>query len=139
MKQLKKTLRDTKDKKSNTYLSKNIAVSNQAVSNMNMLVLGGSGSYKTTSVLTPNILLAGMTNVILDIKGDLLRKHGNYLKAHGVTGKSFNLINPEESDRYNPMHYLETETDVIRLITNMQASVKPPEAHQGDPFWDQGV
>ena len=37
------------------------------------------------------------------------------------------------------MHYLETETDVIRLITNMQASVKPPEAHQGDPFWDQGV
>lgn len=139
MKQLKKTLRDTKDKKSNTYLSKNIAVSNQAVSNMNMLVLGGSGSYKTTSVLTPNILLAGMTNVILDIKGDLLRKHGNYLKAHGVTVKSFNLINPEESDRYNPMHYLETETDVIRLITNMQASVKPPEAHQGDPFWDQGV
>lgn len=121
------------------YLSERIAVSNNALSNMNMLVIGGSGSYKTTSVLTPNILLAGMTNVILDIKGDLLRKHGNYLKAYGVTVKSFNLINPEESDRYNPMAYLEKETDVIRLITNMQASVKPPDAMKGDPFWDDGV
>lgn len=136
---LSKTLRDSKNEKNNTYLSERIAVSNNALSNMNMLVIGGSGSYKTTSVLTPNLLLAGMTNVILDIKGDLLRKHGNYLKEHGVKVKSFNLINPEESDRYNPMQYLEKETDVIRLITNMQASVKPPDAQKGDPFWDDGV
>ena len=61
------------------------------------------------------------------------------MKAHGVTVKSFNLINPEESDRYNSMAYLEKETDVIRLITNMQASVKPPDAMKGDPFWDDGV
>ena len=139
VKKLSKTLRDSKNEQNNTYLSEHIAVSNHALSNMNMLVIGGSGSYKTTSVLTPNILLAGMTNVILDIKGDLLRKHGNYLKAHGITVKSFNLINPEESDRYNPMYYLEKETDVIRLITNMQASVKPPDAMKGDPFWDDGV
>ena len=37
------------------------------------------------------------------------------------------------------MYYLEKETDVIRLITNMQASVKPPDAMKGDPFWDDGV
>ena len=115
---LSKTLRDTKNEQNNTYLSERIAISNNALSNMNMLVIGGSGSYKTTSVLTPNVLLAGMTNVVLDIKGDLLRKHGNYLKAHGVTVKSFNLINPEESDRYNPMAYLEKEKwreEVINL------------------------
>ena len=139
VKKLSKTLRDPKNKQNNTYLSENIAVANDALSNMNMLVLGGSGSYKTTSVLTPNALLAGMTNVILDIKGDLLRKHGYYLKSHGVKVKSLNLINPEESDRYNPMAYLNTETDVIRLITNLQASVKPPDAMKGDPFWDDGV
>lgn len=136
---LSKTLRDSKNEKNNTYLSERIAVSNNALSNMNMLVIGGAGSYKTTSVLTTNLLLAGMTNVFLDIKGDLLRKHGNYLKEHGVKVKSFNLINPEESDRYNPMQYLQKETDVIRLITNMQASVKPPDAQKGDPFWDDGV
>ena len=136
---LSKTLRDSKNEKNNTYLSERIAVSNNALSNMNMLVIGGSGSYKTTSVLTPNLLLAVIKNVILDIKGDFLRKHGNYLKEHGVKVKSFNLINPEESDRYNPMQYLQKETDVIRLITNMQASVKPPDAQKGDPFWDDGV
>lgn len=138
VKQLSKTLRDSAPE-NNTYLSKNIAVSNTALSNMNMLVIGGSGSYKTTSVLTPNILLASMTNVVLDIKGDLLRKHGNYLKAHGVTVKSLNLINPEESDRYNPMVYLEKETELIQLISNIQESVKPPDAQKGDPFWDDGV
>lgn len=138
VKKLAKTLRDP-DENENTYLSKNIAISNTLLSNRNMLVIGGSGSYKTTSVLVHNILLASCTNVILDIKGDLLRKYGNYLKAKGVTVKSFNLINPEESDRYNPMAYVEKETDVIRLITNMQASVKPPDAHKGDPFWDDGV
>ena len=138
IKQLSKSLRDSKEEK-NTYLSKNIAVSDTLLSNRNMLIIGGSGSYKTTSVLTPNILLASGTNVILDIKGDLIRKHGNYLKAHGVTVKSFNLINPEESDRYNPMAYLEKEMDVIRLITNMQASVKLPDSAKGDPFWDDGV
>ena len=138
VKKLSKMLRDPEEK-NNTYLSKNIAVSDKLLSNRNMLIIGGSGSYKTTSVVTPNILFASGTNVILDIKGDLLRKHGNYLKAHGITVKSFNLINPEESDRYNPMAYLEKETDVIRLITNIQASVKPPDAMKGDPFWDDGV
>lgn len=138
VKHLKKTLRD-KDEMKNTYLSQNIAVSDSLLSNKNMLVIGGSGSYKTTSVVTPNILLANCTNVILDIKGELLRKHGKYLKKRGVTVKSLNLINPEESDRYNPFVYLEKETDVIRLITNLQASVKPPDAMKGDPFWDDGV
>lgn len=138
VKKLSKKLRDP-DPMRNTYLSENIAIGFDALSNMNMLVLGGSGSYKTTSVLTKNLLMACCTNVILDIKGDLLRKHGNYLKAQGITVKSLNLINPEESDRYNPFAYIEKETDLIRLITNIQIAVKPPDAMKGDPFWDDGV
>lgn len=138
IKQLSKKLRDP-DPKRNTYLSENIAIGFDALSNMNMLVLGGSGTFKTTSVLTKNLLMACCTNVILDIKGDLLRKHGHYLKAHGVIVKSLNLINPEESDRYNPFQYIEKETDLIKLITNIQMAVKPPDAMKGDPFWDDGV
>lgn len=138
IKKLSKTLRDP-DKQKNTLFTQNIAVSDTLLSNRNILVIGGSGSYKTTSVLTPNLLLASGTNIFLDIKGDLLRKHGNYLRAKGITVKSYNLINPEESDRYNPFAYLDKETDVIRLITNLQASVKPPDAMKGDPFWDDGV
>lgn len=135
---LGKTLRNKEETK-NTYLSQNIAVSNEKLSNQNLLIIGGSGSFKTTSVVTPNLLVAGMTNVVLDIKGELLRKHGNYLKKHGITVKSLNLINPEESDRYNPFAYVEKETDIIRLITNIQRAATPPDAHKGDPFWDEGV
>ncbi len=138
VKKLSKTLRD-KDEDKNTQLSQNIAVANDLLSNRNILIIGGSGSYKTTSVVTPNVLAATGTNIILDIKGDLLRKHGKYLVAHGITVKSLNLINFEESDRYNPFRYIEKETDVIKLITNLQASVRPPDAMKGDPFWDDGV
>ena len=138
VKKLSKTLRN-KDEHNNTYLSRNIAVSNDALSNMNILVIGGSGTYKTTSVVVPNLLNAACTNIFLDIKGNLLREYGNYLKKHGITVKSINFINSEESDRWNPFAYIEKETDLIRLITNMQASVKPPDAMKGDPFWDDGV
>lgn len=138
IKTLSKKLRDP-DEQKNTFFTQNIAVSDTFLSNRNILVIGGSGSYKTTSVVTPNLLLASGTNIFLDIKGDLLRKHGNYLRAHGVTVKSLNLINPEESDRYNPFVYIEKETDVIRLITNLQAAVRPPDAMKGEPFWDDGV
>ena len=58
---------------------------------MHILILGGSGDGKTTSLLIPNILLANMTNIILDVKGDLLKNYGGYLKEKGIAVKSLNL------------------------------------------------
>lgn len=56
---------------------------------MHILILGGSGDGKTTSLLIPNILLANMTNIILDVKGDLLKNYGGYLKEiKNITVKS---------------------------------------------------
>lgn len=130
IKRADKKLRDP-DEDRNTYLSENIAIGFDALSNMNLLVIGGSGSYKTTSVLTPNLLRANCTNIILDIKGDLLKKHGRYLKEKGVTVKALNFKSPMESDRYNPFLYIRNDSDLIGLITNIQQSVKPPDAMQG--------
>lgn len=123
----------------NTHLSRNISFSSKALSNMNILCIGGSGSGKSTSLVVPNILKANCTNVILDIKGDLLKKYGAYLKQKGVAVKSLNFKNPLESDRYNPFQYVKDESDLIGLITNIQASVRPPDAMRSDPFWDDGV
>ena len=78
----------------NTIVSKNVKIGFDALSNMNMLIMGGSGSGKTTGIVIPNILLGNCTNVIMDIKGDLLKKYGNYLKQHGIVVKSLNLKNP---------------------------------------------
>ena len=44
-----------------------------------------------------------------------------------------------QSDQYNPFRYIENYTDMVELITNIQTSVKPPDAQKGDPFWDDGV
>ena len=86
-----------------TRLSKNITVNAKALPNMHILILGGSGDGKTTSLLIPNILLANMTNIILDVKGDLLKNYGGYLKEKkNVTVKSLNFKDMLQSDRYNP-------------------------------------
>ena len=123
----------------NTIISKNISIGFDALSNMNLLIIGGSGSGKTSGIVIPNILLANCTNVILDIKGDLIKKYGNYLKQNGVVVKSLNLKNPLESDRFNPFLYIKNYSDLIGLITNIQNSVTPPDAQKGDPFWQDGV
>ncbi len=135
---MRKELADP-DPMRNTVISKNISIGFDALSNMNLLIIGGSGSGKTTGIVIPNILLANCTNVILDIKGDLIKKYAGYLKQHGVVVKSLNLKNPLESDRFNPFLYIKNYSDLIGLITNIQNSVTPPDAQKGDPFWQDGV
>lgn len=122
-----------------TCLSKNITVNAKVLPNMHILILGGSGDGKTTSLLIPNILLANVTNIILDVKGDLLKNYGGYLKEKGIAVKSLNFKDMAQSDQYNPFRYIENYTDMVELITNIQTSVKPPDAQKGDPFWDDGV
>ena len=122
-----------------TCLSKNITVNAKSLPNMHILILGGSGDGKTTSLLIPNILLANMTNIILDVKGDLLKNYGGYLKEKRIAVKSINFKDMAQSDQYNPFRYIENYTDMVELITNIQTSVKSPDAQKGDPFWDDGV
>ena len=137
---MKKELRDKDDRKNRT-LTANISVSTELLSNNNMLVIASSGSYKTTSILMPNLLRVPIRRnscVVLDVKGELQYKLGKYLTANGIKVCSFNLKEPWLSDRYNPFVWLEREIDLIRLITNLHEAVKKPDAFQGDPFWDDG-
>lgn len=122
-------------------LSKNLAVSREdgVLSNNNMILVASPGRYKTTGIVERNIITCSASVVMLDVKGASQRKLGNYLLEQDYKVNSFNLKEPWLSDRYNPFLYIERESDLIRLITNLQASVKKPEAFQGDPFWDDGV
>lgn len=122
-------------------LSKNLAVSREdgVLSNNNMILVASPGRYKTTGIVERNIITCSASVVMLDVKGASQRKLGNYLLEQDYKVNSFNLKEPWLSDRYNPFLYIERESDLIRLITNLQASVKKPEAFQGEPFWDDGV
>lgn len=135
---LSKTLSD-KDESRNTYVSERIKIGFDALSNMNMLLIGSAGSYKSTSFVERNLVAAYVTNILVDIKGELLRKHGKYLRKKGVAVKALNFKNPEQSDRYNPFRYIYKDSDLMELITIIQKATEKPEQMKGDPFWDDGV
>lgn len=134
--------RANKDESYNRIISKNLRIDTQGkgkASNNNMVVVASSGKFKTTSVVVPNLLSGGANKIVLDVKGELMRDYGLYLKEKGCTIRCLNLKYPEQSDRYNPFEYIETEEDIIKLIANIQKSITPPDAMKGDPFWDDGV
>ena len=107
-------------------------------SNNNMLVIGSSGTFKTTSVVTPNLLRAQSNFIVLDVKGELMYKYGLYLESKGYTIRCLNLKDQEKSDFYNPFAYIETEEDVSKLISNIYDSLTPDQATGSDPFWNDG-
>ena len=134
--------RANKDESYNRIISKNLRIDTQGkgkASNNNMVVVASSGKFKTTSVVVPNLLSGGANKIVLDVKGELMRDYGLYLKDKGYTIRCLNLKYPEQSDRYNPFAYIQTEEDIIKLIANIQKSLTPPDAMKGDPFWDDGV
>ena len=134
--------RANRDDSKNRILSQNVKIDCQGdrkPSNNNMLVIGSSGSYKTTSIVTPNLLLANDNFIVLDVKGELSYKYGLYLKSRGYTIRVLNLKEQDKSDCYNPFVYIENETDLIKLIANIQDACTPPDSMSADPFWHQGA
>ena len=104
--------------------------------NKNVLVLGGSGSGKTRFWLKPNLLQCHSSYVITDPKGSIVVECGNALLQKGYKLKIFNTINFSKSMRYNPMAYIHSEKDILKLVTALMTNTKG-EGQGGDPFWDK--
>lgn len=104
--------------------------------NLNVLVAGGSGSGKSRFVVKPNILQANCNYVITDPKGELLESTGSFLEKQGYKIKVFNLSQMEHSCSYNPFHYIRDEAGVLTMLNALIQNTTPPDAHKGDPFWE---
>lgn len=130
-----------KEEKYNRILSENVKVSLRGkLSNNNMLIVGSSGSFKTTSIMHQNLLQMGSSYVVLDVKGDTQRKLGKRFEQVGYKIYSLNFKNPAKSDRYNPFAWIETEADMLRIIKSWHEAVRPVnENSAADPFWDDAV
>lgn len=104
--------------------------------NLNVMVVGGSGSGKTRFFAKPNVMQANTSFIVLDSKGEILRDTGHLLIRQGYEVSVLDLINMERSHCYNPFVYLETDNDVQRLVTNLFKATTPKGAQTQEPFWD---
>lgn len=105
--------------------------------NLNVLVVGGSGSGKTRFYAKPNVMQAQTSFVVLDPKGEILRDTGHLLKSKGYDIKVLDLINPHRSHGYNPFAYLQDDKDVLKLVTNLIRNTTPKGSNTNDPFWER--
>ena len=106
--------------------------------NVNVLVVGGSGSGKSTSYSIPNAYQMLGSYVFTDPKGELYDKTAGYLKANGYDIKVLNLVNPENSDGYNPLMHIQSEIDVD-VIANTIIKGQDSDGKGSDPFWDNNA
>ena len=103
--------------------------------NVNVLVVGGSGSGKSASYSIPNAFQMLGSYVFTDPKGELYDKTAGYLKTQGYDIKIFNLVNPKNSDGYNPLIHIQNEIDVD-IIANTIVKGQSDVKNQSDPYWD---
>lgn len=105
--------------------------------NLNILVVGGSGSGKTRFFCKPGIMSVNCSYLIVDPKGEMLRTTGYLLKDEGYDIKVFDLIHPRQSDGYNPFTYIRDDPDVLKLMDNLVKNTTPPKGASNDPFWEK--
>ena len=106
--------------------------------NVNVLVVGGSGSGKSASYSIPNAYQMLGSYVFTDPKGELYDRTAGYLKEHGYKIKVLNLVHPQFSDGYNPLLHISSEIDVD-VIANTIVKGQKAEGGGSDPFWDDSA
>ena len=118
------------------FLTTNTRPKNPAnARNLNACVIGSSGSGKTRFWLTPQLLQAHSSYVVVDPKGGVLSQVGYFLqKKKGYKIKVFNSIDFSRSMHYNPLAYIHNEADILKFVNTLIANTKG-EGKEGDPFW----
>ena len=113
--------------------------------NLNVLVIGGSGSGKSRFYVKPNIMQLNTSYVVTDPKGELLRSCGRLLKKAGYEIRVFNLIDMSHSNNYNPFNYIYdkdgniNKTYVMKMVNCLMKNTKQEGASGGDQFGDDST
>ena len=125
-------------KKAGIILAENNYLPLDKRGNVNVLVVGGSGSGKSASYSIPNAHQMLGSYVFTDPKGELYDRTAGYLREHGYKIKVLNLVHPQFSDGYNPLLHISSEIDVD-ILANTIVKGQKSEGGGSDPFWDDSA
>ena len=103
--------------------------------NKNVLVIGGSGSGKTRFYAKPNIMQMHSSYCVTDPKGTILVECGQMLENGGYEIKVLNTVNFRKSMHYNPMMYIRSEKDILKLVNTIIANTKGEGEKSNEDFW----
>ena len=104
--------------------------------NNNILVIGGSGSGKTTFFMKPNLLQLHCSYVVTDPKGTVMGEVGKVFEDAGYAIKTFNTVDFKKSMHYNPFTFIKSEADIKVFTDILITSTKEKGEKAGDMFWE---
>ena len=107
----------------------------QYARNVNVMIIGGSGSGKTRFFVKPNLMQLHSSYVVTDPKGTLILECGRMFKDAGYEIKVLNTINFKKSMHYNPFSYIHSEKDILKLVNTLITNTKGEGQKDSEDFW----
>lgn len=105
--------------------------------NLNVLVVGGSGSGKTRYIVKPNLMQLYGNYVITDPKGTTLEECGHLFADHDYDVLSLNLIDFAKSNHWNPLRYVKTDAEILSFVNCLIKNTNgKKDGGASDPFWE---
>ena len=113
--------------------------STQTGLNNNVVLVGGSGSGKTTSYVEYRLLETNERSLIVPItKRRILDKYRPFLEKKGYNVLELNFASPAHGDVcFDPMFYVHSDQDKSFLSRSIvMANPQKSQPNNADPYWD---
>lgn len=108
--------------------------------NLNVCVIGGSGSGKSRHYVIPNLARVDASFAATDPKGELREAVQPELEKRGYKVRTFNLVDLDQSEGFNPLAYFDPEapeTSVVQLVEAIMTNTSTAQAQGNDKFFER--
>ena len=111
------------------------------------LIIGSTGSGKTTTILDPLVKILGKSGesmIVTDPKGEIYESNANFLREKGYNVIIVNFRDPEYGSAWNPLtlpykYYKQGKEDkAMELLEDLAMNILV-ESNNQDPFWQKSA